>query len=153
MEDMFQEQKEPFSHFSNINIKCKFEMQTDDLNSSERHIDTPHLCDVPMNIDSKKISVRGGPTSIESDMDVSRERIDSNMQDDNQFEDQDINEEDNGVQDRDGDEDGDEDEDEDDQIDEKLIISQDGSNYVASSKVDDYKYRPQYTVLHHCIIG
>jgi hypothetical protein len=32
-------------------------------------------------------------------------------------------------------------EEEDDSTDEKLLISQDGNNYVALSKVDDYKYR------------
>ena len=37
----------------------------------------------------------------------------------------------------------DEDGDEDDTTDEKLLISQDGNEYVASSKVDDYKYRPE----------
>ena len=40
----------------------------------------------------------------------------------------------------------DEDETEGDPSDEKLLISQDGNDYVASSKVDDYKYRPEVYV-------
>ena len=61
-----------------------------------------------------------------------------------QFEDQDIDgdQDDEGAKD-DDDDDDDDDNDEEDGPEEKLLISQDGSEFVASSKVDDYKYRPE----------
>ena len=112
-----------------------------------------------MDIDSSNIFV-GGEPSTQRDINMNDEKFHSIIEDDNQLEgpeqSQDRNKGGNGerIKDEDGgivdgdegkieDKGEDEDEDEDDQTDEKLVISQMGSDYVASSKVDDYKYRPE----------
>lgn len=102
--------------------------------------------DMTMDIDGLSSTVGGGFSVVQRAKAVYDESFCNSVECDDEF------------GDRDGDESEDEggggkkDEDEDtfeidsDPSDEKLVISQDGSDYVASSKVDDYKYRPEIYV-------
>ena len=142
MEELLQEREEISPLFSN-GIKDEIVMGTNGVNvtASQCDIDTSHLNDIPMDIDGEERFVGGGPASIRTDTDANTKRIHSNRGDDNQFDNQEQDQERNREDDKKGDEE--EGGDEGDEIEEKLLISQDDGDYVASSKVDDYKYRPE----------
>jgi len=134
MEDVFQKEEEIFSQFSNNNKK---EMQRNGTDSSEHEVDMLLSVNILMDINSPEKRIGGGSDLIYRDIDADIKVNDS-------FEFRELNEVLNGHEDDEG---GGNEEDEegidDDLTDEKLLISQDGGEYVASSKVDDYKYRPE----------
>ena len=96
------------------------------------------------NINSPEAQLKSSVFSenkMEVDVDYSTDFLGggAHVEDAEWFEDHDI---DDNQRDEDASDD-DEDEEEVDGTEEKLLISQDGSEFVASSKVDDYKYRPE----------
>ena len=158
MEDVFQEEKTSISESSNdkkfddhdIDVEIEvtsreeeskeFQLQVvdDDEDSGlESHlydVDPPEFdvetsppVDMAMDIDDPSTFLGGGPGISHSDVKSNSRSIFQDLNRDQDQEDA-------------GDNDGG---DEDDLTDDKLLITQDGSEYVASSKVDDYKYRPE----------
>jgi hypothetical protein len=100
------------------------------------------LDNMNIDIDSPFLSIGGGSSAIQRARSVYNDNFDANMESDDDLENKDMHD--------DGDKEDKEDDDDDkeelgiesDPTDEKLLISQDGNDYVASSKVDDYRYRP-----------
>jgi hypothetical protein len=146
LEDICQE-KGTTRHFNHV----VDDFETIGKNVSDLRIDVSHSDDMFMDIDCPKTSISQGV--IEADKvklhDDIEEDHDSKPEYQTQKGDR-FDEEGEEIEERDDDdkEEGEDDDDddgdfEDDSIDEKLLISQDGEDYVASSKVDDYKYRPE----------
>lgn len=151
MEDIFQEEEGTSQHPRN---KIVNDLETIEINASDLHIDVSHSDDMLIDIECSKYSV--SQRVIEAEKVTLR----NDMKDDSKFEDQkekkerydeegeEIEEQDDDDNEEEGGDEDDADEDEDgeyenDLTDEKLLISQDGGDYVALSKVDDYKYRPE----------
>ena len=156
MKDAFQEEEKIRSQFFNDKINDDFDIQVNDKHLSESHINKFLSNDMMMDVDGSNIFVGGGP-SIQRDIDINQEKFYNIIDDVNREKSRDRSKVKNGERIKDEDEEriedeggenfedegGNEEEYEDDQTDEKLVISQVGSDYVASSKVDDYKYRPE----------
>ena len=139
MEDVFQNEVEIFPQFSNN----KTEMQQNGTDSSELEVDMLHSDNILIDVDSPEKRIGGGDDLIYRD-------IDADIKVNTLFEFQGLNRDLNGHEDgevgeneEDEEVNNDDDKDDVDLTDEKLLISQDGGEYVASSKVDDYKYRPE----------
>jgi hypothetical protein len=128
----------------------------DDLNleshlydTLEHNVDAHLLIDKAMDVDNLKTFLGKEPGLKKKTAPIIKENIYQSTENSCEFEDQDINGYDDDDDDDDevradaDDADAEGDDDDDDPTDEKLLISQDGSEYVASSKVDDYKYRPE----------
>ena len=102
--------------------------------------------DVEMDIDSS-ISFTGGAfNDVQKTTAIYNGNFYSNIENDGEFEDEEKDNDESEDREVDDVEDDDGFEIENDSNEERLLISQDGNDYVASSKVDDYKYRPEVYV-------
>ena len=171
MEDVFQEgaeetnllskEKKVDNHDIDIEMEGEFEgekkilsnnnhskylgIYTRSTTSSEFNANVSFADEMAMKIDDPLSSFGGGPKAMQRDESISIRKgdnhIDIEMYDDLEGQDSDVaNDEDVDLN---NDENEDDLEEEDDPTDEKLLISQNGGDYVVSSKVDDYKYRPE----------
>jgi len=153
MEDIFQKEEKVFFPSSNANINNDLRMRANDINMLDINLGKLRSNDILMDVDGAETFVGGGINSIQRDITINKGHPCSNVKNSSEFEGQDQDQnrsEGEEYIDEYGNENEDEDEDEDegDSTDEKLLISQDHNEYVASSKVDDYKYRPEvYTTL------
>lgn len=133
-------------HIGNETEPASPESQTQDEDMSELDDVVSLLNNMEMDVDSSTLFVGGASSVVRRDVAIYDETSYSNADYDEDLEDRDEDEiEVKNDDDRD-DDDENELEIEGDPSDEKLLISQDGNDYVASSKVDDYKYRPEVYV-------
>jgi hypothetical protein len=102
-----------------------------------------HLNNMEMDVDSLSSIVGGGLSAVQKAKAAHDESLFNRIECDDEIEDRDEDESENEGGGGKKDEDKDDFEIEGDPSDEKLLISQDGNDCVASSKVDDYKYRPE----------
>ena len=128
MEDASQKIEIEISQFSTNNDDLSHETH---FNFSKLDVEVSPSNDKAMDIDNPNKFSKGGLDTIKNLIPTEEEIFRNDIEGDNQDEYETKYDSDN------------EDEDEDDFTDEKLLISQDGSEYVASSKVDDYKCRPE----------
>ena len=141
IEDVFQDREKAFSEISkgnetdyhDIDVKMEDEYREEEKKKSRDNFQCHMDIDAPINF------VGGGHSGIQRSVPVEDEKDQNGTENDDQSED----EKQNGDEGWDEDENEDEDELGDDPTDEKLLISQDGCEFVASSKVDDYKFRPE----------
>ena len=151
MEDKEEKTCSAFLKIDEFNVDCVdikaeralSEAKTYDVDMLEANEVVPSLNNMNMDIDCPPSFIGGGSSIFQRTKVVYNDCLNSNMESDDDVEDRHSHE----IEYNDGEEDDDDDEGElefeKDPNDEKLLISQDGNNYVASSKVDDYKYRPE----------
>ena len=108
-----QEGRKEFQFVNNGEVR-NLKMYLHDIVPTEFHVESSPLIDMAMDVDDPSIFLGGGPDIFQGDVKSNSQFIYQGV-------------------------DGDQDQ-EDDLIDDKLLITQDGREYVGSSKVNDYKY-------------
>jgi hypothetical protein len=148
MEDILQEEEGTIRHFNNENLKDA-EMKSIEINASNLLNDAFCFDDMLMNIDCEKKTVlrdivEADKVNLHKDVE---DKIKFEVQKENEInyldEKEDFEDEDDGNNEEEDEDEEDEDNYENDFTDEKLVLSQDSGHFVASSKVDDYKFRPE----------
>ena len=143
MENISQDKLEPFSRSTK-------EINLDDPERNIKNTDPYEqiaslTSDFEMNVDNNKNHIGERHRTICETI-PSEEYLHSKSEieheDESGYKDEIENEDSDEVESENENEEGDDDDD-DDPTDEKLLISQDGRDYIVSSKVDDYKYRPE----------
>ena len=138
--EVLREVQENISLINHNNNDENREIHEYHTNAFKLNIKTSPTDNMPMDIDSLN-SFGGGPNVVPIKRIIDEKFIREDTKNNDQFENHDENidmDKNKAIS-----EDEDEEEKEDDPIDEVLLISQDGMDFVASSKVDDYKYRPE----------